>query len=89
MKKWILLAAPLVLVTATAHADHGKGHHTKRHHSQAVAAALPDSVMLEGKEYKVCKPGMQDDCVQARQAGLGFGNRPTNTYHAHKMVKHP
>jgi hypothetical protein len=71
MKKWIWVAAPLVLATAPAQAAHGKSHHHKRHHAHAAAMNYPDSVMLEGKEYKVCKPGMQDDCAQPSQAGLG------------------
>jgi hypothetical protein len=50
--------------------------------------AHPDSVTVDGKEYKVCTAVIQDDCVQPRQAGLGFGNRPTDTYHPDKD-QHP
>jgi hypothetical protein len=44
--------------------------------------------MVDGKEYKVCHGAIQDDCVQPREAGLGFGNRPTDTYHPDKD-QHP
>lgn len=33
-------------------------------------------VSVEGKTYKVCRKGMQDDCINPRAAGLKWGNRP-------------
>jgi hypothetical protein len=89
MKKLILVAALVTLAAAPAQADHGRSHHGKWHHHHATAMSYPDTVTLEGKEYKVCKAGMMDDCVNPRQAGLGFGNRPTDDYHPHDMDQHP
>jgi hypothetical protein len=86
MKKWILAAA---LMTVTAVPAQAQANHGKHHHHHAAAASYPDSVTLDGKDYKVCKGGMQDDCIEPRQAGLGFGNRPTNTYHPHDADQHP
>ena len=84
MTKLILVAALL----AVAAANPAQAHHGKRHHRH-VARSYPDSVTLDGKEYKVCKAGMQDDCVEPRQAGLGYGNRPTDTYRPHHPDQHP
>ncbi len=72
--------AGIAVIPAQAHA-------VKRHHAHAVAR--PDSVTLDGKAYNVCKPGMQDDCIQPREAGLGYGNRPSDTYHPGKTDRHP
>jgi hypothetical protein len=84
MKKLILVAALVTVAAVPAQASHGKRHH---HHHRA-AVAYPDTVTLDGKEYKVCKQDMQDDCVQPRQAGLGFGNQPTDTYRPHDADQH-
>ncbi len=81
MTKLILIAALVVAGAAPAQA-----HPVKRHHhypADTAAASYPDSVTLEGKEYKVCKPGMEDDCVQAHQAGLGVGKGPAHIHHRH------
>lgn len=86
MTKLILVAALLVVAAAAP----AQAHHPKRHHHHAAvaaAASYPDSVTLEGKEYKVCKPGMQDDCVQAQQAGLG--HIPGHAVHSHHPKRHP
>lgn len=32
-------------------------------------------VMIEGKEYAICTPQVQDACLNPREAGLDFGNR--------------
>ena len=85
MRKPLLLAT-LLVVAAPALAQ---GHHRKPHHHHVAAAPLPDSVMLGGKEYKVCKAGMLDDCVQPHQAGLGSGNKPTMTYMPRNPDRHP
>ncbi len=86
MNTWILAAAVVAVAATSAQAAPAKSHHRKHHHAPAVA--YPDSVTLDGKEYKVCHGAIQDDCVQPRQAGLGFGNRPTDTYHPDKD-QHP
>tara|TARA_R110002049_G_scaffold24117_6_gene85729 strand:- start:1915 stop:2160 length:246 start_codon:yes stop_codon:yes gene_type:complete len=33
------------------------------------------TVMLNGKEYKVCGGDVTDGCINPREAGLKFGNR--------------
>ena len=33
------------------------------------------TVMLNGKEYKVCGGDVTDGCINPREAGLDFGNR--------------
>ena len=81
--KWILRVALGIVAAMPAQAAVSTMHHAKRHHAHGAAVTYPDSVMLEGKEYKVCKRGMQDDYVEPRQAGLGFGTGPTDTYHRH------
>lgn len=93
MKKLILVSALLTIAAvAPAQAHRATRQHAKPHHAMPLhhraAVAYPDSVMLEGKEYKVCKPGMQDDCVQPAQAGLGHGNNPANA-RPHHPKKHP
>ncbi len=83
MTRLILVAALLAVAASNA----AQAHHGKRHHHH-VAPSYPDSVMLDGKVYKVCKPGMQDDCVEPRQAGLGHGIMPTLTDHPHHRDRH-
>jgi len=87
MKKWILFAALSGLAAAVPaqahHARHYHHHHARHYHHayyQHAAMSYPDTVMLDGKEYKVCKGAMMDDCVNPRQAGLSFGNVPLDTY---------
>jgi len=82
MKKRIWIAALLAIgAAAPAQAHHRNGH---RHHP--IAAPLPDSVILQGKSYKVCKPGMEDDCVEPRDARLGHGHKPGSRDHRAKTV---
>lgn len=88
MNIWILVAAPMLVVALPAQAHQAKAHHGKHHHAAKSAMPYPDSVTLDGKEYKVCKAGIQDDCVQPREAGLGFGNRPTDVYRPEKSDRH-
>ena len=84
MKKLIWTAALSALVAAVpAQASthrHGKVHH---HAGASAGAPHPDHVTIDGKDYKVCTGAIADDCVNPRQAGLGFGNQPIDTYRPH------
>lgn len=33
-------------------------------------------VSVEGRVYEVCRPGVEDACINPREAGLNFGNVP-------------
>lgn len=83
MRNWILIAALAIIATSPAQA-----HSAQRHHRHVAAKPLPDSVILGGKAYKVCKPGMEDDCVQSSQAGLGRGRQATPSHHRRTAVRH-
>ncbi len=85
MKKLIWIAALTTLV-AVAPAQATTHRHGKMHHHGA--AARPDHITVDGKDYKVCTGTIQDDCVNPRQAGLGFGNEPINSYHPHPNQPH-
>ena len=83
MKKQIMVGALLAIaaaVPAQAHHARHHHHHAYQHAAHSAAMSYPDTVTLDGKEYKVCKAGMMDDCVNPRQAGLPFGNVPLDQY---------
>jgi hypothetical protein len=81
MKKLICIAALAAVASAVPAEAHGKMHHH-------AAAAQPDHVTVDGKDYKVCSGAIQDGCVNPRQAGLSFGNEPINHYEPHDDMPH-
>jgi Flp pilus assembly protein TadD len=79
MKKLIWIAAIAVVATGTA--TPGAAKPRMMHHAHhAARMSHPESVSIDGKDYKVCSAAVQDDCINPRQAKLGFGNMPTDTY---------
>jgi hypothetical protein len=47
--------------------------------SNAVVQTTPSSVNAPGMtEYPPCKGDVQDSCINPREAGLNYGNRPLN-----------
>ncbi|MDP9057661.1 MAG: hypothetical protein M3N34_10140 [Pseudomonadota bacterium] len=78
MKKRVLVAA--FFAAAAISAAPAQAHHARHHGYHHAAMSYPDTVTLDGKDYKVCKEGMMDDCVNPRQAGLNFGHVPLDHY---------
>ncbi|QVM85878.1 hypothetical protein [Novosphingobium decolorationis] len=46
-------------------------------------------VRVEGKVYDVCRGEATDGCINPREAGLNFGNRPLDHYPEDKGQEMP
>ncbi|MED5547179.1 MAG: hypothetical protein VYD90_18245 [Pseudomonadota bacterium] len=44
------------------------------------ARGVAAKVRVEGKVYDVCRGEATDGCINPREAGLNFGNRPLDHY---------
>ena len=73
-------AAATMAFSGVAHANHhemkdGAKTDAKATVVQKGANGRAQTVMLNGKEYKVCGGEVTDGCINPREAGLNFGNR--------------
>lgn len=52
-------------------------HHGQEHKMMKPAVATGGkTVMVNGKEFTICTKTIQDSCINPREAGLNWGNRP-------------
>lgn len=88
MKTLTLLAGLSVAMTAPAMAATGWHHANLRDDGQRVIVldrnklGRASEVKIGGSDYAVCMGKTQDECVNPRQAGLGFGDIPLGYFPA-------
>lgn len=75
------LAALVVTGAASTGAVHAQDSNAPGTRAEPVvveraANGRPTSVRIEGVVYPVCLTENQDSCIQPREIGLGFGDRP-------------
>ncbi len=83
MRKLAIFSAVAVVAafSGVAHANHhemqdGAKMDPKAEVLTKSASGRAQTVMLNGKEYQVCGGDVTDSCINPREAGLNFGNRP-------------
>ena len=87
MKKLLIGAAAATFVIAApaqAHKmHHGHHGHHGHHADHTMGGGHTASVKIDGADVPVCSGSVVDHCVNPREAGLNFGNRPTQVYRPH------
>jgi hypothetical protein len=70
---WTAIAATGLMIGSAANANH---HEKGEKAMTAVAATDGKAVMIDGIQVAVCTKDVQDSCINPREAGLNWGNRP-------------
>lgn len=71
----VVLAAAAALIPTAGSARAASPHH-RAGASVRETRGYPSEVTVDGQSYKVCSKTVVDSCINPRQAGLHFGNRP-------------
>ena len=70
---WSAIAATGLMIGSAANANH---HEQGEKAMTPVAAKDGQTVMIDGKAVAVCTKDVLDSCINPREAGLNWGNRP-------------
>ena len=76
MSKRLILAAIAATGLTMSSAAYANHHEKDGTMMKPAVKADGKTVMVDGKEVMICTKTVQDSCINPREAGLNWGNRP-------------
>lgn len=78
MRKIVILSAVVVATIGFSSAASANHHEEGKMMMKPKVMEGGESVMIGDKAVPICKGDVQDGCINPREAGLNYGNRPLN-----------